>query len=425
MGKKSLGDFISLVGSVLLIGLGIWNVLDYFFLGETFSFVAALSMSLLFCFAALTAWHCRLPLLWIPIAVGSAVLFFCSNLFEVLSNLPYLFFWIVSTIVALASLVVFFKERTKPKISPLPLGCFLLVFVNFFGFWGLTSFFSSKSEFLWKEMSELWAVPDRFDKAACKNKGTLEEIFYTTKAYATDSREVQKRAFIYLPFGYDEEKSYDILYLLHGTGDREDYWLKRFSYNKVMLDNLIDRKIIKPVIVVTPTWYVENDCADELDKLTYSFQKELRNDLMPFVESHYATYAKGTTPSDFEESRDHRAFAGLSRGSVTTFHSAFNGSLDYFSYFGCYSGCRTSEAEFANGFSSEENQKYAVNYFYNTSGSFDFMLKEHLKTYRALVKREDRLVEGENCSFDVFPMCYHSMTSWHIALYNTLIKFYG
>lgn len=422
MDKKSTSDLISFIGMALFLGAGIWNFVEYALLAEAVSFCAALLASLIFCLAAVVAWRCRLPLLWIPVAVGSGVLFFCSNLFEALYNPPYFLFWIVSVIVAVASLVVFLKERTKPRVSPLPLSCLILSLVVFFGNWAGNALVASNRQEIRRE---IWAVPDFFDEAECERPGTLEEIFYTTKAYATDSREVQKRAFIYLPFGYDEEKSYDILYLLHGTGDREDYWLKRFSYNKVMLDNLIDRKIIKPVIVVTPTWYVENDCADELDKLTYSFQKELRNDLMPFVESHYATYAKGTTPSDFEESRDHRAFAGLSRGSVTTFHSAFNGSLDYFSYFGCYSGCRTSEAEFANGFSSEENQKHAVNYFYNTSGSFDFMLKEHLKTYRALVKREDRLVEGENCSFDVFPMCYHSMTSWHIALYNTLIKFYG
>ena len=45
------------------------------------------------------------------------------------------------------------------------------------------------------------------------------------------------------------------------------------------------------MIVVTPTFYVEDDCADDLDQLTYSFAKELRNDLMPEIESVYSTYA--------------------------------------------------------------------------------------------------------------------------------------
>ena len=74
---------------------------------------------------------------------------------------------------------------------------------------------------------------------------------------------------------------------------------------------------IDPLIVVTPTFYVEDDCADDLDQLTYSFAKELRNDLMPEIESSYSTYAKSADDKGFSKSRDHRAFAGLSRGAVT------------------------------------------------------------------------------------------------------------
>ncbi|WP_210387855.1 hypothetical protein [Alloscardovia sp. HMSC034E08] len=82
---------------------------------------------------------------------------------------------------------------------------------------------------------------------------------------------------------------------------------------------------------MTPTFYVDKDKLNHLDDLTYSFKNELRNDLMPYVESHFATYSKGTSAQDFTKSRDHRAFAGLSRGAVTTLHSVFLGSLDYFS----------------------------------------------------------------------------------------------
>ncbi|MFR5152743.1 MAG: alpha/beta hydrolase [Ruminococcus sp.] len=153
---------------------------------------------------------------------------------------------------------------------------------------------------------------------------------YDTKAYATDERDVKKTAYVYLPYGYSEEKEYNILYLMHGTGDDEKYWLKTNPYNKTMLDNMIADGDIEPLIVVTPTFYVEDDCADDLDQLTYSFAKELRNDLMPEIESVYSTYAKSADDEGFAESRDHRAFAGLSRGAVTMYHSALCQSLDYF-----------------------------------------------------------------------------------------------
>lgn len=35
--------------------------------------------------------------------------------------------------------------------------------------------------------------------------------------YTSDSRnEITKTAYVYLPYGYDETKQYDILYLMHG-----------------------------------------------------------------------------------------------------------------------------------------------------------------------------------------------------------------
>ena len=126
------------------------------------------------------------------------------------------------------------------------------------------------------------------------------------------------------------KKEYNILYLMHGTGDDEKYWLKTNPYNKTMLDNMIADGDIEPLIVVTPTFYVEDDCADDLDQLTYSFAKELRNDLMPEIESSYSTYAKSADDKGFSKSRDHRAFAGLSRGAVTMYHSVLCQSLDYF-----------------------------------------------------------------------------------------------
>ena len=85
----------------------------------------------------------------------------------------------------------------------------------------------------------LWAVPAKFDTGEIPEAGTLEELVYETKAYATDGRSVTKRALVYLPYGYDPDKNYNILYLMHGTGDDENYWLQTHVYNKTMLDNMI------------------------------------------------------------------------------------------------------------------------------------------------------------------------------------------
>lgn len=245
---------------------------------------------------------------------------------------------------------------------------------------------------------------------------------YTTKAYATDGRIVQKRALVYIPYGYSEDVPYDILYLLHGTGDDEEYWLKTNPYNKVMLDNLIYYGEIDPLIVVTPTWYVEDDCDGNLDPLTYSFREELRKDLMPAVESAYSTYAPSCDAAGFAVSRTHRAFAGLSRGAVTTLHSVLNGCLDWFSRFGTFSGSRTPVEYFTEHLQSEACRSLSIDYWYVASGTFDFALPGQIEDYKAVLAVEPRLRPGVNTSFDVFPMRCHSMGSWHPALYNFLIK---
>lgn len=252
-------------------------------------------------------------------------------------------------------------------------------------------------------------------------QGRVEELTYETKAYATDGRTVTKRALVYLPYGYSEEEQYDILYLLHGTGDDEEYWLRTNPYNKVMLDNLIYYGAIEPLIVVTPTFYVEDDCLGGLDPLTYSFKEELRRDLMPAAESAYLTYAESCDAEGFAASRSHRAFAGLSRGAVTTLHSVLNGCLDWFSRFGTFSGSRTPVSYFMENIGSDVQKELSIDYWYVASGTFDFALPGQIQDYKDVLAAEPRLRPGENTSFDVFPMRSHTMGNWHLALYNFLL----
>ncbi len=271
----------------------------------------------------------------------------------------------------------------------------------------------------------IWEVPAEYDETESRAPGTVEKLHYETKAYATDGRTVEKTAYVYLPYGYNEDQQYNILYLMHGTGDDEAYWLETFPYNKGMIDNMIEKGDIRPLIIVTPTFYVENDCADDLDQLTYSFKDELRNDLMPAVESTYSTYAESCDDEGFSKSRDHRAFAGLSRGAVTMYHSVMCGSLDYFSWFGAFSGSRTDAEYFREHLQTEEWKDLPINGLYVSSGTFDFALPGQIEDYQALLEAEDRLQEGENTEFVVYPGRRHSIGSWHLALYNYLQQVFG
>ena len=212
---------------------------------------------------------------------------------------------------------------------------------------------------------------------------------------------------------------------MHGTGDDENYWLQTHPYNKIMLDRLIAQGEIEPLIVVTPSFYVEDDGKDSsLDILTFSFAEELRRDLMPAVETKYSTWAETADDAGFAASREHRAFAGLSRGAVTTANAALCGSLDYFSYFGLFSSFRTTEEHLRETIQSEEWKALPISYLYATTGNFDFATPYMIPGYRMLCEIEPRLTEGVNTSFDLFPMRYHSIGHWHLSLYNFLQKIF-
>lgn len=320
-------------------------------------------------------------------------------------------FLVESIIAALGGIlgiaVMIGKKIPVGRVAVLPLLAAVLILAGFLGFWKVR--YEAGHEAQGQARDELWAVPAKYDAEESEQAGTVEEVVYDTKAYATDERDVKKTAYVYLPYGYSEEKEYNILYLMHGTGDDEKYWLKTNPYNKTMLDNMIADGDIEPLIVVTPTFYVEDDCADDLDQLTYSFAKELRNDLMPEIESVYSTYAKSADDEGFAESRDHRAFAGLSRGAVTMYHSALCQSLDYFSWFGAFSGSRTDRTAFEDTIQTGDFAELPIHYLYVASGNFDFALPGQVQDYQALLDIEPRLRSGVNTCFDVFPMRYHSM----------------
>jgi len=412
-------DKLSALVSSLIIMISCVDIVRYILLGQPVALTTMLIVNVLFILCALAAFFGRVHPLYLPIAFSACVLFFTTNNMETtLFNFSFLLQAVLGAVGSIGGTIICVVHKEKPrKIVTAYLVIALALAAVSCGVWGVGNRLDAAKT---AASPTLWSVPTAFDEAACPEAGTIERVDYATKAYATDGRTVYKSAFVYLPFGYDGMKHYNILYLMHGTGDNEAYWLVENEYNKTMVDNLIYQKEIEPLIIVTPTFYVEDDCLDGLDPLTYSFKDELRNDLMPVVEGKYSTFAQSCDAEGFQNSRSHRAFAGLSRGAVTTLHSVFCGCLDYFSTFGTFSASRTPVQYFVENIQSDEFQKLPIDYWYLASGAFDFGLKSQVEDYTALLRVEPRLCPGENTSFDVFPMRYHSIGNWHLALYNFL-----
>ena len=421
--KKS--EWISWTALAAILIIAAYNFVYHMAFGEPATFIVFATMSALFVTVSVFVVRVRLPYLWGLICIGSILAFGFSNgiLVGWANNWTYAIQSLFAAAAAVAGTIFAVRENDlRPRLRGfVALAIALLIAIGAGATWAGSVAKARASTA--PAQNEVFAVPEKYDSKECPRPGRTEEFTYETKAYATDRRAVTKKAIVYLPYNYNETQHYNILYLLHGTGDSYDYWLIRNPKNKTMVDNLIYYGDIQPLIIVTPTWYVENDCADDLDRLTYTFKEEIRNDLLPAVESKYATYAHITSEQAFANSRAHRAFAGLSRGSVTTYHSALIGCLDYFGWFGNFSASRTTEEEFA-AIRTGAFADLPIHYLYCTNGSYDFSLYSHYNDMQKLLRAEPRLVEGVNYSFDVFPMQYHSAANWHISLYNCLQKFF-
>ena len=419
--KQTWFNRINLCFFGLIAALGIVQVIRYFSLSNAVMALTALALETLICLIALSAWRGKMPFLLLPVAVGGFVLNSFLNYGETTSFAGLIVAQgIVSavwTIVGTAWMIV--KKQKLGKLCWIPLITCLIIVCTVLAFWKINT--DRDKQWSGHAKHTTWAVPLKFDTGEIAEAGTLEELVYETHAYATDGRTVTKRALVYLPYGYDETRSYNILYLMHGTGDDENYWLETHGYNKTMLDRMIAFGEIDPLIVVTPTFYVEDDCKDTgLDALTFSFAEELRNDLMPAAEEKYSTFAPSIDEKGFAASREHRAFAGLSRGAVTTGNAALCGNLDRIAYFGMFSSFRTTEEHLKETIRSEEWKELPILYLYASTGNFDFATPYMLPGYRMLTNLDERLSYGVNTMLDVFPMRYHSIGHWHLALYNFL-----
>lgn len=264
-------------------------------------------------------------------------------------------------------------------------------------------------------------------------KGTVERFLYNTGTYDERvSLPMTKSAWVYLPHGYNSSKQYNVLYLLHGGGVNEDWWFKMFPDTVTILDNMIARGICEPCIIVTPTYYRGTEADRNAEFITEHFRYELRNDLIPAVEEHYSTYAgKDVSEENLIKTRKHRAFAGLSLGSMTTYRAAFYNNYDLFSWYGPFSGCCGPKGDRAvevkriiETLEKGVKNNLPLDYLFCCNGDQDIAYEEHVEIMGNVLKETTLLKEGENYGFFTIPGGVHDMKAWQLHLYHALQIFF-
>lgn len=281
-------------------------------------------------------------------------------------------------------------------------------------------------------MDYVFEMPEAMLKSPAKN-GTVERLEYDTFTYDDGNNvPMKKGAWVYLPYGYSTEKPYNVLYLLHGGGVTEDWWFKMFPDTVTILDNMMTDGVCDPCIIVAPTYYRGTEADKDADFITEHFCHELRKDLIPAVESKYSTYTNGdTSEENLIATRAHRAFAGLSLGSMTTYRAAFYNNFDLFAWYGPFSGCcgpfgdHEKEIDRILATLSKGAQKgLPLRYLFCCNGDQDIAYAEHLDIMTKVEPPCPTLKRGENYDFFVIPGGVHDMKAWQLHLYHALQIFF-
>ena len=146
-------------------------------------------------------------------------------------------------------------------------------------------------------------------------RGTVSHPWYDSMILG-----INRRLTVYTPYGYETnpKAKYPVLYLLHGAGGDEEAW-SSMGRTAEILDNLIEKGLAKPMIVVMPNGNPNQQAAQtfglpttELDWRNQEnrnlYVKSLVEEIVPFIEKNYRVVAK----------KSHRAIAGLSMGGGHT-----------------------------------------------------------------------------------------------------------
>jgi enterochelin esterase-like enzyme len=132
----------------------------------------------------------------------------------------------------------------------------------------------------------------------------FDQLSHKSKILKTD-----RNFAIYLPPDYDtSQRSYPVLYLLHGAGDDQTGWVQ-FGEVLHIADKAIAEGKVTPMIIVMPDAFTTrlgyfNDIRGDWNYEDYFFEE-----LMPYVEETYR----------IKREKRYRAISGLSMGGGGTF----------------------------------------------------------------------------------------------------------
>ena len=242
--------------------------------------------------------------------------------------------------------------------------------------------------------------------------GTIRAEVYRSKALGAT-----RPLLVYTPPAYDQQpqESYPVLFLYHGYGDTVYSWVTEGRVQQI-LDNAIAEGRVVPMVVVIPDTHAldpdqtpRTEVGHYLNENVQAEDRELFEDILPFVTAHYRTRT---------DAKD-RALAGLSMGGYQTVYTGFV-HPDQFSALGVFSAGLLGEPQPLEH-ALQTPQKIAANirYLYVTTGSKDPVTGPRTKEF---IARLDQLKIPY--SFEQYPDQIHSMEVWRPSLNKFIAKLF-
>lgn len=241
-----------------------------------------------------------------------------------------------------------------------------------------------------------------------------EDVTYGTtvfKTYLSRTTGTFRKLLIVLPPDYTPEKTYPVLYLLHGIGGDHSEW--SHGVPEVIIGNLIADGDAPEMIVVMPNVRArKNDAANPADVYSAehfaafdNFIHDLTNDLMPFMAQNYS----------IAEGRENTAVAGLSMGGREALYIGLT-LPETFGYVGAFCPAPGVLPYYAEGGLFETADFKATegldSYILINAGESDGVVGDWPKTYA------DTLTQNGTANTFYVTQGGHDFTVWKHGLYN-------
>lgn len=139
-------------------------------------------------------------------------------------------------------------------------------------------------------------------------------VVFDNLSLDSDILKMERKYAVYLPAGYESsDRSYPVLYLLHGGGDDQTGWIQ-FGEVRNIADKAINNGNATAMIIVMPDADTGQRGYFNSPDNTWLYEDFFFEELMPYVENKYR----------IKKEKRYRAVAGLSMGGGGSFYYAMH-----------------------------------------------------------------------------------------------------